>query len=135
MKVEAENIDIEAPIVSNIEVISPITGGHTTGTEIHMQVNWSEEINVVTAPILKIKFSNSEEKTATVMSINSDTIEYVYTVEEGDLGTLELVSYTDGEVKQTQWFDKDTIPQNLSDNPKDAIRDYYKKYFNVDLHI
>ena len=45
------------------------------------------------------------------------------------------IDYTDGEVKQTQWFDKDTIPQNLSDNPKDAIRDYYKKYFNVDLHI
>lgn len=45
------------------------------------------------------------------------------------------ISFTDGEVKQARWFDKDTIPQNLSDNPRDAIRDYYKKYFNVELDI
>ena len=45
------------------------------------------------------------------------------------------IGFEDGEVKQVKWFDKNSIPVNLSDNPKDAIRDYYKKYFNVELRI
>ena len=43
------------------------------------------------------------------------------------------ISYADGEVTQAKWFDHKTIPDNLSDNPKDAIKDYYKKYFNIDI--
>lgn len=45
------------------------------------------------------------------------------------------INFTDGEVVQAQWFDTKTIPDNLSDNPKDAIMDYYKKYFDVDLDL
>ncbi|MDE6407296.1 MAG: NUDIX domain-containing protein [Anaeroplasmataceae bacterium] len=56
-------------------------------------------------------------------------IVYVCHKYHGDLNN------TDGEVRQAKWFNKDTIPTNLSDNPKDAIRDYFKKYFNVDLNI
>ena len=44
-------------------------------------------------------------------------------------------NYLDGEVSQTKWFNQDTIPSNLSDNPKEAIRDYFKKYFDIDLNI
>lgn len=47
-------------------------------------------------------------------------------------GNLEHI---DGEVRQAKWFNKENMPTNLSDNPKDAIRDYYKKYFNIDLNI
>ncbi|MCM1131499.1 MAG: NUDIX domain-containing protein [Roseburia sp.] len=42
---------------------------------------------------------------------------------------------TDGEVSQAKWFNKDNLPTNLSHNPKDAIKDYFKKYFNITLNI
>lgn len=45
------------------------------------------------------------------------------------------MNYTDGEVKLAKWFNKDNLPSNLSKNPKEAIKDYYKKYFNVNLTI
>ncbi|MDE6656377.1 MAG: NUDIX domain-containing protein [Anaeroplasmataceae bacterium] len=56
-------------------------------------------------------------------------IVYVCHKYHGDL------NHTDGEVRQAKWFNKDNMPTNLSDNPKDAIRDYFKKYFNVSLNI
>lgn len=45
------------------------------------------------------------------------------------------IKHTDGEVKQAKWFNKNNIPANLSENPKDAIKDYFKKYFNETLTI
>ena len=45
------------------------------------------------------------------------------------------IQYQDGEVLQAKWFCKDDIPHNLSENPKAAIKDYFKKYFEVDLGI
>lgn len=45
------------------------------------------------------------------------------------------IGFSDGEVKQVQWFNKDTLPANLSDNPKDAIKDYFKRYFDADLKL
>lgn len=45
------------------------------------------------------------------------------------------INFTDGEVTRAQWFSKDNIPQNLSNNPKQPIIDYYKKYFNFTLNI
>lgn len=45
------------------------------------------------------------------------------------------IGNTDGEVLVTQWFNKDNLPANFSENPKDAIKDYYKKYFDVDVNI
>lgn len=45
------------------------------------------------------------------------------------------IKYLDGEVLDTKWFTKDNLPSNISDNPKVAIKDYYKKYFNVELKI
>ncbi|MDE7106415.1 MAG: NUDIX domain-containing protein [Anaeroplasmataceae bacterium] len=56
-------------------------------------------------------------------------IVYVCHKYHGDLNN------TDGEVRQAKWFNKDTMPTNLSENPKDAIRDYFKKYFNITLNI
>lgn len=47
-------------------------------------------------------------------------------------GNLEFI---DGEVRQAKWFNKDNLPKNLSENPKDAIRDYFKIYFNEIVDI
>lgn len=45
------------------------------------------------------------------------------------------MNHIDGEVTQAKWFNKDNIPSNLSNNPKDAIKDYFAKYFNIELKI
>ena len=45
------------------------------------------------------------------------------------------ISFNDGEVKQVLWFDKDTLPENMSDNPREAIRAYYRKYFGVEISM
>lgn len=45
------------------------------------------------------------------------------------------INYRDGEVLAAKWFNKDDLPGNISDNPKDAIRDYFKKYFDADIKI
>lgn len=45
------------------------------------------------------------------------------------------IHYQDEEVKQAKWFNENNIPTNLSDNPKEAIQDYFKKYFKIHLNI
>lgn len=45
------------------------------------------------------------------------------------------ISFDDGEVTLAKWFNSQNLPKNLSDNPKQPIKDYYKKYFNIDLNI
>lgn len=41
------------------------------------------------------------------------------------------LKYMDGEVSQAGWFNRDSLPSPLSDNPKEAIRDYFVKYFGA----
>ncbi len=41
------------------------------------------------------------------------------------------IRFNDGEVARAEWFGADSLPENLSDNPRDAIRDYFLKYFGV----
>lgn len=46
-----------------------------------------------------------------------------------------ILNHTDGEVKKAQWFNYKNLPANLSDNPKDSIVDYFKKYFAIEIKI
>ena len=39
------------------------------------------------------------------------------------------MNFSDGEVTRTEWFHRDNLPENLSDNPREPIMDYFKKYF------
>lgn len=45
------------------------------------------------------------------------------------------IKYNDGEVQQVQWFSSNNLPQNLSENPKHAICDYFKKYFDINIKL
>lgn len=45
------------------------------------------------------------------------------------------ICFRDGEVSGVKWFSKDNLPANLSENPKEAIKDYFKKYYQVILNI
>lgn len=99
--VVAQNIDIEAPIVTNIEVISPVTGSYSFGEVITIKVNFSEDIVISGTPILKIKFGEGEEKSLTSQNITSNAITYTYTVALEDEGNLTLVSYNGDGIKDT----------------------------------
>lgn len=39
------------------------------------------------------------------------------------------MTFTDGEVTCTAWFNKTNLPENISDNPRKPIHDYFAKYF------
>ena len=97
--IEATNIDIDAPIVSNIEVISPATGNYFMNEVITMQVNFSEEIVVSGTPTLKIKFGEGEERELTSSNITSNAITYTYTVKAEDEGELTLIGYSGDGIK------------------------------------
>ncbi len=97
--VVAQNIDIKSPIVTNIEVVSPETGSYVAGTKITLNVNWSEEVVVTTAPTLKIKFGDGVIREATLESTGTNILTYTYTIQEGDYGSLNLSAYDGGVVK------------------------------------
>lgn len=43
------------------------------------------------------------------------------------------ISFEDGEVIKAKWFEPGEIPANISDNARQPIKDYYKKYFGINL--
>ena len=45
------------------------------------------------------------------------------------------IKFADKELNQTQWFNKNNLPINLSENPKEAIKDYFFKYFKEKINI
>lgn len=45
------------------------------------------------------------------------------------------IQHLDKEVLKVKWFNKNNLPENFSENPKDAIRDYFKKYFDIYINL
>ena len=99
--VVAQNIDIDAPIVTNIEVVSPVTGGYSLGEVITIKANFSEEIVVNGTPKLKIKFGDGEEISLTSNNVTTNEIIYTYTIKVEDAGELKLVDYIGEGIKDT----------------------------------
>lgn len=99
--VVAQNIDIDAPIVTNIEVVSPVTGGYSLGEVITIKANFSEEIVVNGTPKLKIKFGDGEEISLTSNNVTANEIIYTYTIKVEDAGELKLVDYIGEGIKDT----------------------------------
>ena len=97
--VEVTNVDTEFPIVSNIEVTSPVTGHYFENDEITLKVNFSENIVVKEMPILKIKFSNSDVREITTGTVSTSTIAYRYQIQMADEGDLILVDLEGGDVE------------------------------------
>ena len=99
--VVAQNIDIDAPIVTNIEVVSPVTGGYSLGEVITIKANFSEEIVVNGTPKLKIKFGDGEEISLTSNNVTANEIIYTYTIKVEDAVELKLVDYIGEGIKDT----------------------------------
>ena len=93
------NIDTEFPIVSNIEVTSPVTGHYFENDEITLKVNFSENIVVKEMPILKIKFGNGEVREITTGTAGASTITCKYQIQMADEGDLTLVDLEGGDIE------------------------------------
>ena len=98
--IEADNTD---PILESIEIVNPQTETYKAGQEITIVATYNEDIygetasinkiSESTAPVLNIRFGESDERVATYVGSTERTITYTYTVQSGDDGILEITSY------------------------------------------
>lgn len=104
--------DTRVPNLKELKVVNPSTGVYKAGETIKIEAIYDEEIyalenNVIklitsdSAPVLKLKFGNGAERTATAVGYgitdgkeDRTKIEYKYTIVDGDNGILKLTSYT-----------------------------------------
>ncbi len=68
------------------------------GDEIKITVSFTNEIKVNEYPTLTIKFGDGENITVTDGNAGSDNIVYTYKIQSGDLGTLQIVNFSGGNV-------------------------------------
>ena len=96
-------LDNVAPTLNSINVTSPEAGSYKAGNEITIVSTYSENIygdenrtavKSETAPVLKLKFGNGEERTATFKETSGKTISYKYTIASGDNGALAVTGHS-----------------------------------------
>ena len=88
--------DNTIPEIKEMKVIAPETGTYKAGEKITIEISWSENITVLQAPELILKFGEGEERKATHTEVNGSIMKYEYTIEQGDNGNLSLVDYRGG---------------------------------------
>lgn len=92
-------LDNIAPTVSNIKVVSPVSGTYKTPQTVTIRVNFNETITGTSVPTLKIKFGDSAERSLTNGTIKDNYIEYTYNIQDSDNGQLVTVSLSGGTIK------------------------------------
>lgn len=98
-----EGLDVEAPTVKSIQVISPVSGTYKTPQTVKIAVYFSETIKGSTIPTLTVKFGDSEERKLTNGTIKNTgyttpCIEYTYNIQDSDKGQLQTVSLAGGNI-------------------------------------
>jgi len=96
-----DNIDKTGPQVSKVQIVSPETGTYGIDDVITIQLTWDEEVTIVTAPTLNIKFGDGNTVAVTATEQTTTTITYKYTIVGSDAGYLEMDSLTGGLVKDS----------------------------------
>ena len=95
--------DTVAPTVTSINVTNPAAGVYKAGQVVTIVAAYNENIygdanrnavTAATAPVLKVKFGSSAERTATFSSASGNTITYTYTIAAGDNGVIASTSYS-----------------------------------------
>lgn len=92
-------LDNVAPTVSNIKVVSPVSGTYKTPQTVTIRVNFNETITGTSTPTLKIKFGDSAERSLTNGTIKDNYVEYTYNIQDSDNGQLSTVSLSGGTIK------------------------------------
>ena len=70
--------------------------------QIRITIKFDQEIVKNTAPTLTIKFGTGNNIELTTCEAGANTLTYTYTVKTGDLGTLQIVSFTGGNVTNNE---------------------------------
>ena len=81
--VSAFSYDTTAPTVSNVTA-SNLNGAYKAGQTIHVQVNFSEPVNVTGTPKLLLETGATDETASYVSGSGSSTLVFDYTVQAGD---------------------------------------------------
>lgn len=107
--------DQQAPVLSKIEVVNPITGTYKANTEITIVATFNERITG-TAPSLQLQFSQSGNAKGNVSSgeIENNIITYKYTIKEGDNGKLSIKAFSGTGLKDLSdnaWVVPEEAPQ------------------------
>jgi len=90
---QSDIVDNEAPLLNSINVITPTEGTYSSGEEITIVAEYSENIKGI-APKLMLKFGSLVGKgTMTKGIISGNKITYTYTISEEDEGELGIDSY------------------------------------------
>ena len=92
-------LDNVAPTVSNIKVVSPVSGTYKAPQTVTIRVNFNETITGTSTPTLKIKFGDSAERSLTNGTIKDNYVEYTYNIQDSDNGQLSTVSLSGGTIK------------------------------------
>lgn len=100
--------DITPPTVENIEVKYTSVMNHyntdtnmftvPAGTQLIINVGFSEPVQGTTVPTLTIKFGNAENIKLTEGTIEDSTITYIYTVQSTDKGIMTAVDFSGGNI-------------------------------------
>lgn len=100
--------DITPPTVENIEVKYTSVMDHyntdtnmftvPAGTQLIINVGFSEPVQGTTVPTLTIKFGNAENIKLTEGTIEDSTITYIYTVQSTDKGIMTAVDFSGGNI-------------------------------------
>ena len=110
----------------------------TVGDEITINVKFNQDIVKTAAPKLTIKFGTGSNIELTTCEASSNTLTYKYTIKEGDLGALQIVSFTGGNVTNNEGTPAViTLPQlsgtkvvAIENNKEEGKEDNNKKTFS-----
>ena len=72
------------------------------GNQVTIAITFDQAIVKNTAPTLTIKFGTGNNIELTTCEAGSNTLTYTYKVKQGDLGTLQIVSFTGGNVTNNE---------------------------------
>lgn len=107
--------DQEAPILSKIEVTTPVTGTYKAETEITIVATFSEKLTG-TAPALQLQFNESGDAKGVVSTgiIENNIVTYKYIITAGDNGKLSIKSFTGTGLKDlsdNNWVAPEAAPE------------------------
>ena len=128
----AEYLGSNKPVVEKVEAIGELgTHDYTstgwkyqceTGDEVSIEVTFDQEIVMNQSPVLTIKFGTGSNIQLTTEEVLNDKLTYHYTIKSADEGTLQIVSLTGGDVKNSVGDEADFTLPSISGDPVVAIK-------------
>lgn len=106
---------ISATAVGSLTIVGNSPEYHpTVGDQVTITVQFDQDIVMDESPTLKIKFGTGSEKTLANATSGANSIEYKYTVTKDDLGVLQTISLSEGDITNNEGTQANLTLPNLS---------------------